>query len=381
MPPSEMIDIVRLRGTTSVSLADFHVKGVIARGAFGRVFLVEKRNTRDVYALKVVSQTDVTQRKMAQKLLNERDIMAFTDSKLVVELHYSFASTRYLYFAMEHHAGGDLFSLLERSQVLTEPVARFYIAEVYLALEHLHSMSIVHRDIKPENILINNTDDIRLADFGLAKVLSNDMVQATPCGTSFYIAPEIIRAIQMNGVRPLLTTSHDVKFLDMWSIGVVLYIMLAGTPPFVGQIRSKREREDLLKKIDRGVLFPDHKWASISDDAKDLVEGLLTIDPAKRMTAKEALESRFIKCWEDQPQTMLATPGIFQELGTREQIIKHMEPVVEYKNDVNQYHDETERLDTAKPAPAPGSNAVSAIPSGKVNLPLPPMLGKKKQGL
>eukprot|EP01061_Rhynchopus_euleeides_P035742 TRINITY_DN6022_c0_g1_i1.p1 TRINITY_DN6022_c0_g1~~TRINITY_DN6022_c0_g1_i1.p1 ORF type:complete len:378 (+),score=156.32 TRINITY_DN6022_c0_g1_i1:376-1509(+) len=358
---------------------EINMKNVVGAGAFSQVVFAECKSTGQSRAVKVM-QKKVMVGKKAEMVAHEKEILRRTNHPSIVKLYECVETDEQVFMVLER-MDTDLYEWIRLNKKLCEQDASKVCRALLEATAYLHEHSIVHRDIKPENILINNTDDIRLADFGLAKVLSNDMVQATPCGTSFYIAPEIIRAIQMNGVRPLLTTSHDVKFLDMWSIGVVLYIMLAGTPPFVGQIRSKREREDLLKKIDRGVLFPDHKWASISDDAKDLVEGLLTIDPAKRMTAKEALESRFIKCWEDQPQTMLATPGIFQELGTREQIIKHMEPVVEYKNDVNQYHDETERLDTAKPAPAPGSNAVSAIPSGKVNLPLPPMLGKKKQGL
>jgi len=262
----------------------------------------------------------------------------------------------------------DLYEWIRSHKKLCEQDASKVARALLTAVNYLHQHNIVHRDIKPENILINDVDTIRLADFGLAKVLSNDMVSATPCGTSFYIAPEIIRGIQMNGVKPLLTTSHEVKFVDMWSVGVVVYIMLAGTPPFVGQIRSKREREDLLRKIDRGVLFPDARWKSVSHDAKDLVEGMLTLDTGRRMQACQCLAHRFIERWEEQPQVPLETPGLFA---------KHYVNRAALNQEVDEMRDEQdEMLDKPDPRGA-ASPQVAAAPAAPVSLGGPRLTKKK----
>ena len=298
------------------------MNNIVGTGAFSKVVFAKCRATGKTRAMKVMEKKVMVGKK-AEMVAHEKEILRRTNHQSIVRL-IEYIETEEHVFMVLQKMDTDLYEWIRMNKRLCEQDASQITRRLLEATAYLHENSIVHRDIKPENILINAADDIRLADFGLAKVLSNDMVQATPCGTSFYIAPEIIRAIQMNGIRPLLTTSHDVKFLDMWSIGVVLYIMLSGTPPFLGQIRSKKEREELLRKIDRGVLFPDTKWQSISEDAKDLVEWLLTIDPKKRITAKEALDTRFIKCREEQPRELLATPGVFQELGTREKIIKAM---------------------------------------------------------
>ena len=287
MANGEMVDTMRLRGTLNVGLSDFNVKGVIARGAFGRVFLVEKRSTKDTYALKVVSQKDMLQRNMAQKLLNERNIMAFTDSNLVVKLHYSFVSTKYLYFAMEHHAGGDLFSMLERLDTLSEPLACFYAAEVYLALEHLHRMSIVHRDVKPDNILLSDTGHIMLTDFGLSDVGAGFVVDSvvamadTACletprtkrrawdggrlgGTPDYVAPEIILAEESD------------RTADLWSLGVLLYEFLTGAPAFAADTN-----QEVLDNILRGEY---EEPEDVSPEAASLIKSLLQYPPESRLT-------------------------------------------------------------------------------------------------
>eukprot|EP01064_Diplonema_japonicum_P018088 TRINITY_DN2678_c0_g1_i1.p1 TRINITY_DN2678_c0_g1~~TRINITY_DN2678_c0_g1_i1.p1 ORF type:complete len:376 (+),score=78.94 TRINITY_DN2678_c0_g1_i1:56-1183(+) len=349
---------------------EFDEGDVIGTGAFSKVVFAKCKRTGQPRAIKVMSKKTLTGKK-AEMVAHEKEILRRVNIPQIVKMYECAETDEHVYMVLEK-MGTDLYEWIRTEKKLCEQDASKVCKALLLAVKYLHDHSIVHRDIKPENILINDVNDIRLADFGLAKVLSKDMVHATPCGTSFYIAPEIIRGIQMHGVRPLLTTSHDAKFLDMWSIGVVLYIMLAGTPPFTGQIRSKAEREELLKKIDRGVLFPDARWRNISEDAKELVEGLLTIAPSKRLTASQALKMRFITNWEAQPEEPLATPQIFQELGSREQIMKAMQPAQEYHQDVGQYHDSSERSGPANPPP----NVTSPNPTGKVALPLPPMRKK-----
>eukprot|EP01060_Flectonema_neradi_P006648 TRINITY_DN14510_c2_g1_i2.p1 TRINITY_DN14510_c2_g1~~TRINITY_DN14510_c2_g1_i2.p1 ORF type:complete len:838 (+),score=82.77 TRINITY_DN14510_c2_g1_i2:133-2514(+) len=286
MTPNELVDVGKLRGSTAVTITDFKIKGVIARGTFGRVFLVEKRKSRDTYALKVLSKSDVITRKMTQKLLNERNVMAFTQSSQIVKLHYSFASTKYLYLAMEYMPGGDLFSLLERVESFDESTARFYIAEVYLALEYLHSMSVVHRDLKPDNILLSETGHIKLTDFGLSDVgvgfVLDNIISKTDnafqsCygtpknqsqradeggGTPDYVAPEIILGDQSD------------KMADYWSLGVLLYEFITGCPPFAA---------DTAQQTFDNILRVSYEPSGGSDSVTDLIENLLQFQPESRI--------------------------------------------------------------------------------------------------
>ena len=192
---------------------------------------------------------------------------------------------------------GDLFDYIVKRKRLSERDSCIIMHQLLSAVDFLHTISVIHRDIKPENILISDDGNgnlrVKLADFGLAKVLESWTINSTPCGTSFYIAPEIIRGIEANGARPLCTNREEVKFVDIWSCGVVLFVMLAGRPPFYGQVKTRDERRALLAKIDRGLLFPDAQWAGISDEAKDLCSKLLCHDPALRIGAKEALKHPF----------------------------------------------------------------------------------------
>ncbi|RNC37273.1 protein kinase, partial [Trypanosoma cruzi] len=177
--------------------------------------------------------------------------------------------------------GGDLFELIVRNHFIPEGVARQIMYQILCGIDYLHGQCIVHRDIKPENILLNIVNpignegslkkksgdfteedwekslniEVKLADFGLAKLVQEWDVQSTPCGTSFYIAPEVIRGIEAQGTKPLCTTQKLVKSVDVWSAGIVLFVMLSGRPPFHGQVTTSEERRHLLRRINRGVLF------------------------------------------------------------------------------------------------------------------------------
>eukprot|EP01059_Diplonema_ambulator_P035378 TRINITY_DN8299_c0_g1_i1.p1 TRINITY_DN8299_c0_g1~~TRINITY_DN8299_c0_g1_i1.p1 ORF type:complete len:761 (+),score=167.24 TRINITY_DN8299_c0_g1_i1:1-2283(+) len=282
LPPHEMTPLDRLRRTAHVGIGDFQAKAVIARGAFGRVFLVEKKTTKDQYALKVMPTSEVIERHMTQKLLNERNIMAFTDSKLIVKLHYAFASTEYLYLAMDYHAGGDLFSLLERVEVFTEPQAAFYTAEIYLALEHLHKMSIVHRDVKPDNCLLSNTGHVMLTDFGLSDVGAGFVVDAViaRADQAAYLTPKAKQRADKGGtpdyVSPeIILGEPSGKAADFWSLGALLYEFLMGCPPF-----SADTHQQTFDNILKGT----YQEYDGSPSAQNLIASLLQFDPADRLT-------------------------------------------------------------------------------------------------
>jgi hypothetical protein len=199
---------------------------------------------------------------------------------------------------------GDLFEFtVGRRRKLNEMHAAQVMKQLLSAVAHLHSMGVVHRDIKLENILVNDWKDTRLADFGLAQMLDATTadVESRPCGTSYYIAPEFLTAIDsVDGV--LVTTAAKLKLVDLWSCGVTMFVLLAGRPPFPGQVKTADERKELLAKIDRGVLFPP----SISAEAKDLISKLLARDVSQRITADAAQAHPWFGVQERKLQELLA---------------------------------------------------------------------------
>ncbi|XP_060205412.1 probable serine/threonine protein kinase IREH1 isoform X2 [Lycium barbarum] len=251
-------DVVRSLRTSPIhskdrtSIDDFEIIKPISRGAFGRVFLAKKRTTGDLFAIKVLKKADMIRKNAVESILAERDILISVRNPFVVRFFYSFTCRENLYLVMEYLNGGDLYSLLRNLGCLDEDVARVYIAEVVLALEYLHSLRVVHRDLKPDNLLIAHDGHIKLTDFGLSKVglinstdeLSGPAVSGTSMmeddefqllapehqqerrekrsavGTPDYLAPEI-----------LLGTGHGFT-ADWWSVGVILFELIVGIPPF-----------------------------------------------------------------------------------------------------------------------------------------------------
>jgi len=178
---------------------------------------------------------------------------------------------------LELLTGGELFDRIVSKGSYSEKEASAVIKSVVSAIDYLHSIGIVHRDLKPENLIyLSKADDspIKITDFGLAKFRANQNVDMhTACGTPGYVAPEVLKG------------ENYSKAVDLWSVGVILYILLCGFPPFYHQNTNM-----LYKLIKKGEYdFPDPYWSEISDSAKDLIRGLLTVDPKKRMTAKELL--------------------------------------------------------------------------------------------
>lgn len=271
------------------------------RGAFSRVVTGTHIATRQVRAIKIMERSFLTGKK-ADMVAHEKEILRRTRHPSIIHLHECVMTPDRVYMVMDLMSG-DLFEYIVKVKRLSEGDTALVMRQLLSAVAYLHDCSVIHRDIKPENILINSPSDIKLADFGLAKVVNDWDVRSTPCGTSFYIAPEIIRGIEANGARPLCTTRDEVKFVDLWSCGVVMFVLLAGRPPFTGQVRSSQERRALLAKIDRGLLFPADQWASISEDAKDIVARLLTQDVTFRITAHKALDHPFFKAHPPAPAT------------------------------------------------------------------------------
>lgn len=231
----------------------------------GKVFLVREINTGHMFALKVLKKDNIIKRNQVEHTKTERSVLGYVKHPFIVGMNMAFQSRNKLYFVLDYCAGGELFFHLGKIGKFPEPRARFYAAEIILAISYVHSLDIIYRDLKPENVLLDAQGHIRLTDFGLSKEgISGSSTGANSfCGTPEYLAPEILNR-QGHG-----------RAVDWWSLGALLYEMLTGLPPFYCQ-----DRERLFEKIRNSEL---HYPASLSPHAKSVLRGLLTKDPTKRL--------------------------------------------------------------------------------------------------
>ena len=208
--------------------------------------------------------------------------MSDVTHKNVIKLYEIYDEPKHMHLVMELVTGGELFDRIVKKSSYTEFEAAVTIRTLCEALSYLHAKNIVHRDLKPENILYaSEADDadIKVADFGLARVVSGKDMMKTACGTPGYVAPEILK-----------NQGYDSGAVDLWSAGVILYILLCGFPPFYEEELPALFEQILQARYD----FPSPWWDKISKPAKDLVNGLLTIDPKKRLTADQVLKDPWI---------------------------------------------------------------------------------------
>uniref|UniRef100_A0A663MCZ2 non-specific serine/threonine protein kinase n=1 Tax=Athene cunicularia TaxID=194338 RepID=A0A663MCZ2_ATHCN len=244
---------------------DYEVVKVIGRGAFGEVQLVRHKSSRRVYAMKLLSKFEMIKRSDSAFFWEERDIMAFANSPWVVQLFYAFQDDRYLYMVMEYMPGGDLVNLMSNYDV-PEKWARFYTAEVVLALDAIHSMGFIHRDVKPDNMLLDKAGHLKLADFGTCMKMNKEgMVRCdTAVGTPDYISPEVLKSQGGDG--------YYGRECDWWSVGVFLYEMLVGDTPFYADSLVGTYSKIMNHK--NSLTFPDDN--EISKEAKNLICAFLT---------------------------------------------------------------------------------------------------------
>ncbi|GCE99413.1 serine/threonine protein kinase, AGC [Zygosaccharomyces mellis] len=257
----------------SLSIDDFDLLKVIGKGSFGKVMQVKKKDTQKVYALKAVRKSYIVSKSEVTHTLAERTVLARVECPFIVPLKFSFQSQEKLYLVLAFINGGELFYHLQKEGRFDLSRARFYTAELLCALETLHSLDVIYRDLKPENILLDYQGHIALCDFGLCKLNMTDKDKTdTFCGTPEYLAPEL-----------LLGQGYS-KIVDWWTLGVLLYEMLTGLPPYYDEDVPK-----MYKKILQEPLrFPD----GFDHDAKDLLIGLLSRDPKRRLGYHGAEEIR-----------------------------------------------------------------------------------------
>uniref|UniRef100_A0A8C7XP35 Ribosomal protein S6 kinase n=1 Tax=Oryzias sinensis TaxID=183150 RepID=A0A8C7XP35_9TELE len=258
------------QGTESIRPECFELLRVLGKGGYGKVFQVRKvvgAAAGKIFAMKVLKKAMIVRNaKDTAHTKAERNILEEVKHPFIVDLIYAFQTGGKLYLILEYLSGGELFMQLEREGIFMEDTACFYLAEISMALGHLHQKGIIYRDLKPENIMLNSQGHVKLTDFGLCKESIHDgTVTHTFCGTIEYMAPEI-----------LMRSGHN-RAVDWWSLGALMYDMLTGAPPFTGENRKKTIDKILKCKLN----LPPY----LTQEARDLLKRLLKRTASSRLGA------------------------------------------------------------------------------------------------
>ena len=268
----------------------YEVKQKIGKGKFGLVKLGINKESKEKVAIKIMTKKNMDKSDLELAKV-EIDILKIAQHPNIIKLYDVFENEHHIYIIMEYCSGGDLLSYFEsHNYVLSESKVCEIIHKLSMAVYYLHSYGIVHRDLKPENILMTDsklTADIRLLDFGLSKIIGNDEKCTEPYGTLTFVAPEVLQG------KP-----YD-KSVDLWSIGIITFLLLCGYLPFDDQ---HSEREIARQTINDPVPFDYKIWNKFSPEAKIFVNGLLQKKPEKRYTIKEVLEHPWIKKMDKFPE-------------------------------------------------------------------------------
>ena len=244
-----------------LTLKDVKLLDTLGTGSFGRVRLVQHNSDNKYYALKILKKSEVIYLKQVEHVKTEKKLLETISHPFIVNLMGAFQDEKNLYLMMEYIIGGEFFSHLRKAGRFPNDTSKFYAAQIALTFEYLHSLMILYRDLKPENLLLDKQGHCKVTDFGFAKRV--EYRTWTLCGTPEYLAPEII-----------LSKGHG-KAVDWWALGILMYEMLAGYPPFYDE-----DPLGIYQKILEGkIKFPWH----FDRHSKDLIKKLLTADLTKRL--------------------------------------------------------------------------------------------------
>ena len=252
-----------IQNKNKINFKSFEMLELLGEGSFGKVFKVRLKKTNEIFAMKVLNKSYLLKKKLLRYAITECNILKESNCPFILKLHYSFQTPDNLYMILDYCSLGDLSYQLQIS-LLEEDEAKFYIAELILAIEYLHKHNIIYRDLKPENILISSDGHIKLADFGLAKEnVTNDIPNKTFCGSPQYLSPE------------MLSKEGTTKASDIYGIGAILYESICGNPPFYTQDQNLMFQNISENKLEFQVFF--------SEEIKDLLKKMLDKDPKKRI--------------------------------------------------------------------------------------------------
>jgi serine/threonine protein kinase len=277
-----------------VNLETFHIIKVIGKGSFGKVFLVRHKANGTLHALKVLKKDFIIRKNQVEHTKTERSVLGYIHHPYVVGLTMAFQTHDKLFFVLDYCAGGELFFHLGKLGRFPDQRAKFYAAQITLALEYVHKLGVIYRDLKPENVLLDSKGNIRLTDFGLSKenVRGHSSGASSFCGTPEYIAPEVLKR-QGHG-----------RAVDWWSLGALLFEMISGLPPFYS-----RNRETMFEKIMKAdISFPPF----MTPDARDILSKLLIRDPKDRLGSgeRDAEELKEHPFFHDIDWTAMATGNV-----------------------------------------------------------------------
>ncbi|OMJ82598.1 hypothetical protein SteCoe_16644 [Stentor coeruleus] len=253
----------------------------IGSGAFGFVRVGTHKTSGQKRAIKTIQKESITKdMKEHSQFFNEVDILIKADHPNIVKLYEWYEDEKYYHLVTEFVSGGELFDFIIKSRMLSEPIAAHFMKQILSAVAYCHANSIVHRDLKPENLLLekDSADSLlKIIDFGTSKIYDTGSKMTQKYGTAYYIAPEVLRR-------------DYTEKCDVWSCGVILYILLSGKPPFYG--RTDRE---ILERVQRGQYsMDDQEWGRVSLPAKNLIKKMLQINPSSRISSQDALKDEWI---------------------------------------------------------------------------------------
>ena len=274
LPPSSFFTI-QFTIICPNKIGPYQLKGTIGSGAFGIVKLAYRADAKKYFACKVITKKRIEVMIDKTRFEQEIRIQQQMRNENIVQLIDLYQDSLNYYIVMEFCPNGELFGQIVAKKRLKEDEARVFIKQILSGLSYIHAMNVAHRDLKPENILIDENGNAKISDFGLSKNVDKNGMVSTSCGSPGYVSPEVISG------KP-----YDPKKSDMWSAGVILYAMVTGQLPW-----TKRNKIQLYEQIKKAQ-FPIPK--ELSEDCVDLIKSLMNLDINNRLTAKQALQHKFM---------------------------------------------------------------------------------------